>query len=229
MTGKKKWLRPQVILPAVTVLVLIIIAADAMVRPPQMLLMERADTPPYVEFYPPLREPDEKGFYQSATVAVYARLIKGTEYYMVRPVWKEYPEKMSVCEIEVLDVILNSERHPVSAGKRYRVHSYYSDLSMLSENWEQSEYILILSDYRDTPGFTPDPRAPKGYYDRHFEVLGFHHLYWSASIFQAEDGMVRTLCLPEYLQGDGEMTTPEMLGEILRAGRKKYGLTGTAE
>ena len=135
-----------------------------------------------------------------------------------------------VYEIWVGDVIADSRTQgEVQAGQTYKVHSLPSALTALDVAGQENSFILFLYDRRDMENFELEGGVSEAYYDEYFDAFGYGIMTPIHSIFRTEDdNSVKTVLLPEYLQGEGEYTTMDELREILYAGREKYGINQTA-
>ncbi len=174
---------------------------------------------------------EEKEFYQKMSVAMRVEFQSDPNYYEVKEPEADFSIPLAVYEVWVGDVLIESRtQEPIEAGKTYRVHSLPSAFidSKVSIEPPNNSFILLLSDQRDDPEFKLKDEIAADYYDDYFNMFGYSVITPSCSIIPTEGYLIKTVLLPEYLQGEGEYTTMDELREILYAGREKYGINQTA-
>ena len=235
MMTTKKMFRPQVLFPAVILLLLVVALILAAATQPKgpMYKAEKTNTPATAMMS--WADVDEEQFFRFMSAAVYAELQPDVSHYrFTAPDEEEFATTVTVYSADVSDVLAQPRiDSSISAGDTIPIHSISEIFSDPTIEGSSNRYILCLAEQRDDPNFVPNTSYDASYYDAYFKQFGYAIITPAVSIFRAEpygdSARIKTSHLPEFLRGEGEYTTLEELKEFLAAGRAKYGMSGYSQ
>ena len=220
----KKLLRPQILFPAV-ILILLVIALILAVAVPSKPGFRAVKTDQPGSAMASWADVDEARFYERMAIAVYAHVKEEPQYYDHYVPGRDHTTGVSVYQADVASVLAQPCHLPAEERSTISVHSIpsaFSDARVTSGG----SYLFFLADMRDVPDFEPDETVSPSYYDDYAKTFGYARITPRVSVFRAEpygDTMrVKTSHLPEYLRGEGEYTTFEELRDILAEGRQRF-------
>lgn len=220
----KKLLRPQILFPAV-ILILLVIALILAVAVPSKPGFRAVKTDQPGSAMASWADVDEARFYERMAIAVYAHVKEEPQYYDHYVPGRDHTTGVSVYQADVASVLAQPCHLPAEERSTISVHSIpsaFSDARVTSGG----SYLFFLADMRDVPDFEPDETVSPSYYDDYAKTFGYALITPRVSVFRAEpygDTMrVKTSHLPEYLRGEGEYTTFEELRDILAEGRQRF-------
>lgn len=225
----KKLLRPQILFPAV-ILILLVIALVFTVAVPSKPGFRAVKTDQPGFSMTSWADVDEARFYERMAIAVYAHVKEEPQYYthyVPSGDGNNDDRVAGVCvyQADVASVLAQPCHLPAEERSTIPVHSIpsaFSDARVTSGG----SYLFFLADMRDVPDFEPDETVSPSYYDDYAKTFGYALITPRVSVFRAEpygDTMrVKTSHLPEYLRGEGEYMTFEELRDILAEGRQRF-------
>ena len=226
----KKLLRPQILFPAV-ILILLVIALTLAAAVPSKPGFRAEKTDKAGFSMASWAEVDEARFYERMAIAAYAHLKGEPQYYTHHVPSGDDGDNddrvagVCVYQADVESILAQPCHLPQEERSTISVHSIPSAFSDAQAK-SGGSYLFFLADMRDVPNFEPNENLSESYYDDYAKAFGYAVITPKVSIIPAEsygDSVrVKTIYLPEYLRGEGEYTTFEELRDILAEGRQRF-------